>query len=183
MKISKICIGTKNPVKIEALKEIAKIYPLIAGASISSLDVSSQVSPQPKTLEETIRGAKERAKAAFSGCDLSFGIEDGLIEIPQTISGFMNVCVCAVYDSEKFYLGFSSAFEYPEKITKMLFREGLDVNQAFYELGLTKNKKIGSFEGAVSVLTKGRWKRSDTVKQAITSALVILENRDLYLKS
>ena len=183
MKISKICIGTKNSVKANALKEIVKIYPFIAGVPVESRDVSSQVSPQPKTLEETIRGAKERAKAAFIGCDLSFGIEDGLMEVPQTISGFMNVCVCAIYDSENYYLGFSSAFEYPEKITKMLFREGLDVNQAFWELGLTKNKKIGSFEGAVSVLTKGRWKRSDTVKQAITSALIILENKDLYTKA
>lgn len=183
MKILKISIGTKNPVKTGALKEIIKNYPLIAGASVLALDVSSKVSSQPKTLEETIKGAKERAKSAFAACDLSFGIEDGLMEVPQTLSGCMNVCVCAIYDSENYYLGFSSAFEYPKKITKMLFREGLDINQAFFELGLTKNKKIGSAEGAVSVLTKGRLNRADTIKQAITSAMIILENEDLYLKS
>jgi non-canonical (house-cleaning) NTP pyrophosphatase len=74
----------------------------------------------------------------------------------------------------------SSAFEYPEKIVKILFREGLDVNQAFFEAGLTKNKKIGSFEGAVGILTKGRWQRADTVKQSIISALVALDNKELY---
>ncbi len=180
MKITKIGIGTKNEVKVNALKETIKDYPFLAFASIVPREVPSEVAEQPKSLEETIRGAKKRAKNAFIGCDLSFGIEDGLIKVPETKTGYLNICVCAVYDVENYYLGMSSAFEYPEKIVKILFREGLDVNQAFFEAGLTKNKKIGSFEGAVGILTKGRWQRADTVKQSIISALVALDNKELY---
>lgn len=180
MKISKINIGTKNEVKINALKETIKDYPLLQTASVTGLDSCSGVSDQPKSLEETIEGAKKRAKSAFCACDLSFGIEDGLMKVPGASTGYMNICVCAVYDVENYYLGISSAFEYPEKIIKMLFREGLDVNQAFFEAGLTKNKKIGSDQGAVAILTKNRWRRADTVRQSIISALIALENKELY---
>jgi inosine/xanthosine triphosphatase len=180
MKIKQINIGTENEIKVEALKDVLKKYPNLSGASVTACKVDSRVSKQPKSLEETIRGAKQRAKSAFFSCDLSFGIEDGLMAVPETKTGYMNVCVCAAYDVEKYYLGFSSAFEYPEKIVKMIVAEGLDVNQAFYESGLAKDKKIGSGIGAIGILTKGRWKRSDTVKQAITAALIAIENEELY---
>lgn len=178
--IKLIKIGTKNEVKVSVLKDVIRDYPLLAGAAVSSIEVPTEVSEQPKSLEETISGAKARAKNAFSACDLSFGIEDGLMKVPGTLTGYMNICVCAVYDVENYYLGISSAFEYPEKIVKILFREGLDVNQAFFETGLTKNKKIGSAEGAVAILTRSRWRRADTIKQSIISALISFENKELY---
>lgn len=179
-KIEIIKIGTKNAVKVNVLKDTVKDYPLLAGAAVFPVEVSTEVAEQPKSLEETISGAKARAKNAFTACDLSFGIEDGLMRVPGTLTGYMNVCVCAVYDVENYYLGISSAFEYPGKIVKILFREGLDVNQAFFETGLTKNKKIGSAEGAVAILTRNRWQRADTIKQSIVTALISFENKELY---
>lgn len=176
----KINIGSKNETKINALKDALKNYGALDRTQIFSLAPQTTVADQPKTLEETIRGAKERAKNAFLDCDLSFGIEDGLAVVAEARTGYMNVCVCAVYDGKEYYIGFSSAFEYPPKIIKLIFHEGLDVNQAFFETGLTRNQKIGSSEGAIGILTKGRWKRADTIKQSVIAALVILENRDLY---
>ena len=180
MRINTINIGTKNQIKVDALRETVAGYGFLAKAKVFMRDVPSAVSPQPKTLEETIMGAKQRAKSAFPESDLSFGIEDGLMQVDESLTGYMNVCVCAIYDAENYYLGFSSAFEYPRKIIGLIFREGLDVDQAFYELNFTKNKQIGAAEGAVNVLTRGRWRRSDTIKQSIITALIVLENKELY---
>jgi inosine/xanthosine triphosphatase len=170
-------IGSKNHVKINALKEIISNYDFLSNAEVIGIDSNSNVSDQPKTLEETILGAKNRARGAFIDCDYSFGIEDGLMKVNDAKTGYMNVCVCAIFDGEKYHIGLSSAFEYPEEAIKLVFEEGLDINQAFYKIGLTDNPKVGSSDGAISILTKGRLVRKDCVKQALMMALIHLENK------
>jgi inosine/xanthosine triphosphatase len=175
----KINIGTKNEIKISALREVATGYDFLKNAEVKGIGADSDVADQPKSLEETVRGAKNRAKAAFKDCDLAAGIEDGLMAVPGTFTGCMNVTVAAFYDGERYYLGLSSAFEYPPGAIKSVKR-GLDINQAFYKMNLTNDPKIGSAQGAVGILTKGRWLRKDTVKQAIIAALIQLDNKNLY---
>jgi inosine/xanthosine triphosphatase len=184
----KIIIGTKNKIKISALREIMGGYDFLTGAKMEGMDAESDVSDQPKTLEETVLGAKNRAKNAFHGCpealgltkgDLGVGVEDGLMEFPGTLTGFMNITICAFYDGGRYYLGMSAGFEYPPQAIELVKR-GLDINQAFYKMELTDDPAIGSEQGAVGILTKGRWRRKDTIKQAITSALIQLDNKDLY---
>lgn len=191
----KICIGTANGIKIDALKETIAVYDFLAGATVVGVDVPSGVADQPKSLAETIRGAKNRAKAVFEccpgsklpenqdnpqRCDLAVGIEDGLMPVPETSTGHMNIGVCAIYDGREYYLGLASAFEYPAKVTKYAIDDGLDINKAFYKAGLTVNEKIGSFEGAIGVLTKGKITRKEHAKSAIRMALVKFENKSLY---
>lgn len=56
----KIIVGSLNPVKLNATRNILmKIYDTI---EISSIDVDSGVSDQPFGLDETIKGAVNRAK-------------------------------------------------------------------------------------------------------------------------
>lgn len=77
----KIAIGTINKVKIQAVEEVVKDYPLFAGMQIYPVAVPSEISEQPLSLEEIITGAKNRAKNAFAfsaACAYSFGIESGL---------------------------------------------------------------------------------------------------------
>lgn len=175
-----INIGSKNKVKINALKETVKNYDFLSKANINPIECDSEVHNQPKSLKETINGAKNRAKNAFKECDLSVGIEDGIFKVPYSKSGYMNITACAIFDGKKFHLGLSSAFEYPTKVTKMVFEKGLDINEAFNKAGLTKNPKLGSCEGAIGILTKGRYKRKDYTKQSIINALIHLDNRGLY---
>ncbi len=175
----KVIIGSKNKNKVEALVEIVAQYDFLASAEIFGLDVDSQVADQPKSLKETVGGAKNRAEKAFKNCDLGVGVEDGLMEVEESLTGFMNVCVCALYDGKRYYLGLSAAFEYPPKAVDLV-EKGMDINQAFYSLGLTENSSVGSAEGAIGILTRGRWNRKETAKQAITSALIQLENKELY---
>lgn len=168
----RINVGSQNDVKVSAVKEAIQDYDFLSNADVLSLEVSSEISEQPKSIDETIHGAKNRARNAFQNCDYSFGLEDGLMQVPNLKTGYMNVCVCAIYDGHNYNIGFSSAFEYPHDITRLVFDEGLDINQAFHKVGLTKNPKVGSAEGAIGILTHGRLLRKEYTKQAITMALI-----------
>jgi len=170
-------IGTINPVKIRALEEILLCYEVFKHAKVSSRQVISGVSEQPRSLGETIQGAKNRARQAYKECDIGVGIEDGLMAVPDVSTGFMNVCVCAIYDGDSFSVGFSSAFEYPEEITELIIGEGMTMSQALHYSGLTDNPDIGSAEGAVGVLSQGRLMRKAYTEQAIVTALIRLLNK------
>lgn len=176
----RINVASKNPVKVEAVREVLNNYPDLANYEVAGVEINSGVSEQPKSLEETVQGAINRAKAVFNDCFYSFGIESGLMSVPQTKTGSMDFCACAIYDGRSFHLGLSCAFEFPARVIKMIHETGIDANEAFYRLGLTINKKVGSSEGAIGMLTKGRINRKDYTKQAIQMALIHLENRELY---
>lgn len=117
-----------------------------------------------------------RAKGAFEDCEFSFGIESGLMAVPKTKTGFMDVCVCAIYDGNEYHLGLSSAWEAPKDVTRYMLNEGLDMSQAAVKAGLTDNASIGSAEGLVCIMTKGRLTRKDHAKEAIRMALIHLED-------
>ena len=172
-----IRVGSKNPVKVSAVDETIRGYQFLADAAVEGVDAASEVGEQPKTLEETIRGAMNRARNAYQNCDFSFGIEDGLMEAPHGRGNYLNVCACVIHDGKDFHLGLSSAHPVPKKIMRLILEKGYDMSGAFYETGLTSNPELGTAEGAIHILTKGRLTRKDCVKQAVTMALIHLENR------
>ncbi len=176
----KISIGSKNAAKIKALEEAIADYDFLKEAEIIPKEVSSGVSDQPKSLEETARGAMNRARIASENCDLSFGLESGLMHVPYSKSGFMDVCVCAIFDGKEYHLGLSSAFELPKAINKLMLEDNLDMSQACFKFGLTADPKFGTKEGAIGILTKGRVSRMAYTKQAIVTALIHLENTHLF---
>ncbi|MBI5420740.1 MAG: inosine/xanthosine triphosphatase [Parcubacteria group bacterium] len=176
----KICVGSKNDVKISAVKEVLAYYDDLRDAEICSHEVDSAVSAQPKSIDETMQGAMNRARGAFRDCAYSFGIESGLMVVPNTKTGYMDVCVCAIYDGKQFSFGLSSALEFPREVTRLIFEEGVDSTQAFNKIGLTTNPQIGSAEGIIGVLTKGRLTRKDYTKQAVLTAMIHLEHPELY---
>ena len=172
-----IAVGSKNKAKVDAVREILQDYPHLAGAQVAGFDVSSGVSDQPKSIEETVNGATNRARVAFEKCercDYAFGLESGLMKIPETKTGYMDVCACAIYDGKEFHLGLSSAWEH-RGIFEIVIKEGLDISAATNKLGLTKNPEIGAAEGAIGILTKGHLNRKEYTKQALRTALIHLE--------
>lgn len=176
----RVTIGSKNQVKIEALKELLSDYEMFKGAEIVPVDVSTEVDEQPKSVEETLKGAMNRAKNAFQSASYSFGIESGLMSIPFTKTGYMDFTACAIYDGKEFHIGLSSAFEYPKEITRLILKKGATVSDAANKIGMTTNPKIGSHEGVIGILTKGRHPRKEYTKEAIRMALIHLENSHLY---
>lgn len=176
----RIIVGSTNSVKVEAVTEVISDYIFLKEAEVIGVEVSSRVSAQPKSLEETVHGAMNRARYSFKNCDYSIGLEDGLVRIPRAKTGCMNVCVCDIFDGREHYLGLSSAFEYPLEVVRLVLKEGFDINQAFHQIGLTENPQIGSDEGAIGILSRGRLMRKEYSKQAVMMALVRLENKELY---
>ena len=80
-----IKVGTGNKVKVQAVRDVLKEYPSVISPDFWTrlARVQSGVEEQPLSLEETSQGAYNRAKAAFVDCDLSVGIESGLMDIPS----------------------------------------------------------------------------------------------------
>ncbi len=176
----KIHVGSTNEVKVNAVKEIIKDYDFLRGAKVRSLEVSSEVSQQPTSIRETIKGAMNRAKKVFKGADYAIGIESGLMKIPYTKTGYMDVTACAIYDGKEFHIGLSSAFEYPKDMTRLVFEEGITISEAAQKTGFSENPNIGKEEGVIGILTKGRMPRKEYTKQALRTALIHLEHAHLW---
>jgi non-canonical (house-cleaning) NTP pyrophosphatase len=94
----------------------------------------------------------------------------------------MDVCCCAIYDGQKFQLGLSSGFELP-KVVQRYVDEGFNMTDAALKAGLTTNAQIGSEEGVISILSKGRIRREDYIKEAIMMAMIQIENKAIYAKA
>ena len=142
----RVNVASRNPIKIEAVREVLTHSEMFSKYDIVSLKVDSGVSEQPLSLEETVDGAINRAVSVFRNCDYSIGIESGLMSVPRTKTGKMDFCVCAIYDGRQNHLGLSCAFEFPILVIKLIHEEEIDANEACYRLGLSSNPKIGSAE-------------------------------------
>lgn len=172
-------VASENKAKVNAVIELLTEYPRFSDAHVRGIATNSGVSEQPLTLDEAIRGAMNRARNVFDQCDFSVGVESGLMQVPYTKSGYMDVCASAIYDGKEFYLGLSSAWEFPDKeIIHAIVHEGIDMSQAINNAGLTKNPKIGSEEGAIGIVTKGRIDRKEYTKQALRMSFIHLEQVD-----
>lgn len=172
MSMKRISVASMNLNKINAVKEVFPSYQVIGAACPSG------VGEQPISLEETIKGAMNRAKGVFRDCEYSVGIEDGISRVPQTKSGYMNFCCCAVYDGRRIYLGLGPAFEYPPECTKKVIEERITVSEAFAPV--SGNPEIGYEEGIIGWLTRGRINRRDYTKQAVEMAKIQIDNPELY---
>lgn len=173
-----IKIGSKNRPKVGAVEEAIINYSSIEDPKFISVSAPSDVSEQPTSFDETIQGAINRAKNAFGDCDLSVGIEDGLMEVKYVRSGYMNFAVCAIYDGDGVYLGFSPAFEHPFKPAKLIFGEKLDLNQAYLKAGLTDNPNLGAAEGVLGLLSNKKITRQEYTKYGVIMALINWEFKD-----
>ena len=174
----KIVVGSKNNAKISAVAEYIVDYASLADATVIGINANSQVSDQPLTLNETITGAMNRAQEALAheGATYGFGIESGLMTVPHTLSGHLDVCACAIADIDGVYIGLSSAWEFPDvAISESMTKDGLDMTQACIKHGLTNDSEIGKKQGAVGIVTRGRLTRKAYTQEAVRNALIHIE--------
>jgi len=179
----KIHVGSKNITKVAGVRDAVALYPkLFPEPEVIGIDVQVEEFGHPKNIEETIEGAIERAKKAFnSECTYGVGVEGGLIEIPRTHSGYMEVGACAIYDGNKIALGLSPAYEWPKNITEMILSGGTDASTAFKKLGYTEHKKIGNVPGGIiGALTDGKMPREEFTKYSVMMAVIQIEKKNMY---
>lgn len=165
--IARVAVGSRNPVKIAAVRAVlARIAP---GAEVSGVAVSSEVPDQPWGDEETIRGARTRARAALAAldADLAVGLEGGVVAEPD---GGVRSCAWAVAVARdgREGTGGSLAMPLPPAVAALL-REGVELGHAMDRLtGATNTKHAG---GAVGVLTRGLIDRQGAYEVLVTYAL------------
>ncbi len=172
-----IKVGSKNRVKIDAVREAIKQFSLFSKAHVTGVQSSSGVSRQPKSLEETIRGAMNRARNTFMDCDYSVGIEDGIMPEPLT-SEWINVSACVIYDGSKFHIGLAPSFAYPRRVAEAVLSEGSEIGDHIHHLRKREHKSSEE-EGAIGLLSKGLISRKDYLKLGVLMALIHLENSRL----
>ncbi len=178
----KINVGSKNKTKMQAVLEAVMLYPnIFPQPEVVGVDVKIELFGHPKSLEETIQGAIKRAQKAYNDCNYSFGLESGLMKVPFTKTGFMDVCACAIYDGKNTHIGLSPAFEYPGKVTELVVSGKADASQAFKQLGYTSHEKLGNETGGIIGFLSGqRLTREDYARHSIIMAMVQLERPELY---
>jgi inosine/xanthosine triphosphatase len=178
----KIGVGSMNAVKIQAVKDAVSLYPeLFTTAEVSGVEVQVEEFGHPKNMEEVTQGAVDRAKQALIGNDFGFGLESGLVKVPHTRTGYLEIQMCAIYDGKNIYIGSSPGFEWPPKVTELIASGKADGSQAFRMAGFTQNEKQGAQKGGIiGILTKGRVPREDQLRYSIMMALVQLENPEMY---
>jgi inosine/xanthosine triphosphatase len=175
----KVIVGSLNPVKLNATRNILeKIYGKI---EIYPKDVESEVSDQPFGLDETIKGAVNRAKNSYSSdIDLSVGIESGLMKTPNTLTGYIDLQWCAIYDGENITLGVSSGFEYPPEVVKEVL-DGVEVGDVMDRITGVDN--LGTKKGAVSHLSRDMLDRTGNTEQCVLTAMIPRMNEKMYFKN
>ncbi len=178
----KLFVGSKNINKVSAVRETALLYPdLFPDADVLGVPIELEEFGHPKSLSQVVEGAVDRAKRSFGECQYSFGLEGGLMQVPHTKSGFMEVNACALFDGKQVCLGLGPACEWPLAMTELVLSGKADGSQAFKQLGLTHHEKIGNVPGGIiGILTKGIMTREDFIKYSIVMAVMQLQNQELY---
>jgi inosine/xanthosine triphosphatase len=198
-------VGTQNPAKIGAVRDALRLFvsddaePLLV-----PVDVVSGVAEQPIGWDEIVRGARNRARAAFESGDCVFavGIEDGLVRMMDgptdgdgpgfsvpDVETFYNVGCAWLTDGEREGHGFSSGFAYPPGCLGPAVRDQAPIGDLFDGLwqrhrgedsGPAKTGVSGRLGGNIGILTQGRLDRRTYGAQAVICGLVRFLHTDLY---
>ncbi len=177
--MTEVLVGSENPVKIEAAREVFSKY--FGEAEVTGIEVSSKVSVQPIN-EETFEGAKNRTlelkkldEEKNLGADFFVGIEGGITKL---YSKWFTLGVGCVMDNQgRVSYGVSPCFELPESIVEQLF-SGDELGNVMEKI--TGKDNIRQTEGAIGFLSKGMMDRKNLYIHSLIVALVPFLNKDLY---
>jgi inosine/xanthosine triphosphatase len=167
--LRRVAVGSTNPVKLGAVRAV--LAPLAPSAEIAAIAVSSGVPDQPRGDEETMRGARARARAARDAldADLGVGIEGGIVED----AGGMRTCgwAAVVGRDGRVAVGGSLAMPLPPAVAQSV-REGAELGEAMDRASGGQDTKRGA--GAVGILTAGLVDRQRAYEILLTYALAPL---------
>jgi inosine/xanthosine triphosphatase len=173
----KVAVGSTNPVKIQAVKEVFK---KVFGKEVEIINVKadSGVSTQPFK-EDIIKGSVNRAKKALKLTDADFGvgIESGVMKIGEK---WYNLGFITIIDKKgNVGTGTSGWFECPYNILKEL-ENGKELGQVISEI--TGRVDVQRQEGAIGVFTKGKVTRRELYKHGIFMALTKFLSPEIFRK-
>lgn len=167
----KILVGSKNPVKIEAVREAFKKY--FNEIETVGFDVDSKVPNQPFE-DETFFGAENRTfelkkinEQQNLNADYFIGIEGGISN--NFNRWFAYGAVCIMNPEGKKGFGTSAHFELPEKVIKEI-KSGKELGHVMDEIQNIQNTK--QKKGAIGYFTNDKLTRKDLYIPGIITALI-----------
>ena len=176
-----ILVGSKNPVKTEAVKEAFSHY--FDNVKVKGISVDSKVPNQPVN-NETFEGARNRALELIVinqekklGADFFVGMEGGIINQYSRWLAFGGIYIIDKKGREGF--GSSPHFEIPDEIANELLT-GVEMGVVMDRIMNEKNTKHRG--GAIGFLTKDVIGRKELYVPGVISALVPFVNEDMYFK-
>lgn len=175
----KILVGSKNPVKLEAVRVSFSLY--FPDVEVIGLIVDSKVSDQPIN-EETFLGAENRAKELFLlnkeqslNADHFVGIEGGIQQIYNKWFAFG--CMCILDRNKNISFGTSANFELPNSVVNQLL-ERKELGDVMDEIMQQENTKQKG--GAISYFTNGKMNRRELYIPGLISALIPFQHEKMY---
>ena len=169
----KVLVGSKNPVKIEAVREAFSKF--FDDVSVKSRSVKSGVSDQPFG-DDTFRGARNRAVALRDEeADFYVGLEGGVMDVLDKTVTFGAFCIIDRDGKESF--GSSPLLPLPPVVLKGL-AEGKELGDVMDKLTGGHNTK--QKEGAVGFFTKGVVTRKDFYVRGLCVAMAPFLHGELY---
>ncbi|MDD5555913.1 MAG: inosine/xanthosine triphosphatase [bacterium] len=171
----KIAVGSRNPLKIEAVRNVAAR--VFDGVTVEGVAVDSGVRGNPLTDAETIAGAVARARAARekTGADLGVGLEGGITRV----EGSCYTCVwCAIDDGGRVLKGGGVHVPVPDRVAAMIADEGVEMGAAMDLLtSMRDTKRKMGFEG---IVTRGLVDRRGSFESVVAYALSRILSPHLY---
>lgn len=173
----RIIVGSKNPVKVGCTRE-AFTQAFGKVGVVEGVDALSNIPAQPRSEEETLLGAKNRAshaKTLVPEADYWVGIEGGVDEDTQGMYAFAWIYV--LHRSGKSSQSKTGTFYLPPKVVTLI-REGMELGHADDLVFQAQNSKQKG--GSVGLLTQGIITREAYYQQAMVLALIPFLNESLY---
>jgi len=150
-------VGTANPMKVRAVRRaFARFFGKV---TVLGIDVPSGVSAQPLSFGEIVRGARERARAAFRDCDYSVGIEAGLFKVGPASPRPFQITLACVRDERREALGSGPFYEVPPALVREV---------------------VSADGGTVARVTRGKVTREAVTAEAVVMALAPFVSPELY---
>ena len=175
MTIRTVAVGSGNPVKLAAAAAVIRGY--FPDAEIGPRVVASGVPDQPFGDEQTIAGARERARRAreAAAADLGVGLEGGVVDGPE---GMRTCAWCVVVHRDgREGVGGSLVMPLPDAVAAMI-RDGEELGYAMDRFANARGTKHG--KGAVGILTAGRIDRQAAYEVLVAYAMAPFVVPDLY---
>ncbi|MDJ1431087.1 inosine/xanthosine triphosphatase [Halostagnicola sp. A-GB9-2] len=159
-----VVVGSTNPVKKRAVERIVAEF----DGSVTAVAVDSGVSEQPSSIEETVTGAKNRARRALeaTNADYGVGLEGGVARLEQA-PGVRLIMWASVTDGERIEVASGPSLRLPDSVGDRL-EEGAELGPVMDERLGTEN--IAEAEGAAGALTSGLTSRTQALAEAVACA-------------
>ena len=172
----RIIVASKNPVKLEAVKE--GLSSLINDEiELIGVSVESGVSDQPMSEVETLKGASNRVMRAmnhFPGYDFYVGLEGGVE--PHT-DGLMAFAWMVISNGVKIGKARTASFFLPPEVAKLV-HGGMELGHADDIVFKKDNSKQQN--GAIGLLTNDAITRKSLYLPAVQMAFIPFLNPELY---